>query len=117
MAPEPAGFAVNDQVYDVSGFPKAPELFSDARDTCEPGTAAAGAVIEATEFLTAASAFTFPYPHVVLGGGVEPSVAGFAVRLIRSRICAPVRAGLDCHASAAIPVTCGVAMLVPAMMT
>jgi hypothetical protein len=115
MAPEPAGLAVNDQVYDVSGFPKAPELFSDVSDTCEPGTAVAGAVIEATEFLTAASAFTFPYPHVVFGAA-DPSVGALAVRLIRSRICAPVRLGLDCHTSDAIPVTCGVAMLVPARM-
>jgi hypothetical protein len=84
-------------------------------DTAVPGTAVAGDVIEATEFLTVASAFTFPYPHVVFGE-VDPSVGALAVRLIRSRICAPVRLGLDCHASAAIPVTCGVAMLVPARM-
>jgi hypothetical protein len=83
--PEPAGLELSDQVYDVSGFPKAPELFPEVRDTLLFGAPVAGAVIEATEFLTAASAFTFPYPHVGLGG-VDPSVGGFAVRLIRSRI-------------------------------
>lgn len=91
--------------------PKGPELFSEVRST-EPGMAILGAVMDATDAVTAVSAFTFPYPQVVLGTG-EPSVGGSAVLLNRSRICAPVRSGFDSHTSAAIPATCGEDMLVP----
>lgn len=97
------------------GLPIAPELFSEVISTAELGIAVAGAVIEATEFHTADSAFNFPYPHVLLGAA-EASDGGEAVRFIRSRIPALVRAGFDCHTSAATPVTCGEDMLVPAMM-
>ena len=93
-------------------MPKAPELFSELSVTWVPWDAVAGAEMEATDAETAARAFTFPNPQVVLGDGGT----GVAVLLSRSRICAEVRSGLDSHARDAIPATCGADMLVPARM-
>ena len=92
---------------------KALELFSEVRVTLSPDTAVAGAVIDATDAETARRAFAFPNPQLALGVGGT----GVAVLRNRSRIWADVRSGLDCQTSDAIPVTCGVDMLVPSRTT
>ena len=115
VAAEPAGCCARAHVYErvyeyVSGS-NAPELFPDESATVAPGAAVAGAVMDATDRETACSAFTLPFPQVLFGA--DTPAGSVAVFVSRARIWAPVSDGLELHTSAAIPATCGVAMLVP----
>ena len=50
----------------MSGFPKAPELFSEVSETLVPGREEAGAVIDATDSVTAVSYTHLTLPTILL---------------------------------------------------